>query len=73
MKPQGGSLVTSAVERVMAREYPDTVSMRMTPLEKAALYSAAQTEGKAVAEYLRSIVMPSLVARFTGERTRTAA
>lgn len=55
----------------MAREYPDTVSMRMTPLEKAALYAAARSEGKPVAEYLRALVMPPLTARFDASDTLT--
>ena len=59
----------------MAREYPETVSMRMTPLEKAALYAAARADGVPVSRMLRTLVVVPLAAQLLGpkEMATTAA
>jgi hypothetical protein len=49
----------------MAREYPEVVGLRVTPLEKAALHAAAKAEGKPMSEFLRGLVVPPVTERLT--------
>jgi len=47
----------------MAREYPCVVGFRVTPIEKAAIESAAKVEGLPSSEFLRGLIVPAVTER----------
>lgn len=56
----------------MAREHPDIVSLRVTPIEKKAIEAIAAADGVPSSEFLRSVVVPAVAARLSPAIGRSA-